>query len=381
MSAANSLTKALVTPAAAALAEATKSLAGLTKSVFIDPNPDSVAYEQSKKLPRPGAMSVEDFTPTVDPSAADAITIPGNTLEVDKLKNVRFELSQEELRALHQNAEAFKSEQINEAVDEAIAYVEKQMLATLKTGAGYALETSGSNPFDSTGKLDVIARARGTLNAAGIPRRNRSFVLGPNSVQRYLSLDSVNRLNENQDPQLRREGLLGSEFGFAMRETINHASFTASSASGYATDGSADAGDLTIEVSGGSNDFKEGDVISIENANYQYVVSDWESTTGIITLNAPLLEDIADSMDVTVETSDNRDFALSQRALWLLLRPDSLSEADLRTDNTTTVQDPNTGLRMRLSMIPGLGVTQFQLSFVMGSTIWYPQASCISYGN
>lgn len=377
---ANTLTTALVSPVTEALSEALRNTAGLTQSVTLDPNPGAIAYNTSKYLPKPGAVSVENFTAAQVAPAVANVTTGGNQLTMSNWKSVRFHLTSEEEVSLAKNKSSFVSQQMNEAVNDAVQDVEAAILALIDTACGYGVTTAGTNPFDSTGKLDALSGCRATFNASGC-LRDRSYVLGPAASQRYMNLDSVNRIDANADLNLRRQGTLGSEFGFAMRETPTSASYTKSTATGYLLDADAAKGATTLSVDTGSNAFTAGDVISVAGASHKYVVSAWDGSGGNITLTAPLLEAVSSGAAVTVATSDNRDFALGRRGVWLAIRPDAVGESELRTPDTTIITDPLTGIQMRMSRVPGYGLTQYQLSWVYGVQIWVVEELITIYQN
>lgn len=376
---ANTLTTALVAPLTKMIAEALRQEAGLIQSITVDQMPD-LGFGQSKTLPRVGDLTVSNFTPSVNaPTQVDTETL-GNTLTMSNRKQVLFNLTGEEAAGLKYNADAFVAQQAAEAVNEAVQHVEDAVRTNLAIGCGYAALTGGTNPYDSTGKLDVLSKSRVILSNAGVSKMDRSAILGSDAAGRYLDLDSNNKVNESGDMNIRREGSLGRTFGFGMRETNNSASFIKSSATGYLTDGAASKGDRTITVDTGSNNFAAGDILTIATASFKYVVKSFNGST-VITLNAPLLEDIATNSAITVETSDDRDFVVGKSALMLAIRPDRLADGEIRGADSTIITDPVSGVSMRLSQIPGVGMTQFQLSFVYGTSMWVEEAGVIVPSN
>lgn len=380
----NELTTALIEPTTPMLSETLHSIAGLAQSCYLDPNPMDLALNQSKPLPRPGDVSVTNFSVSNTPPSATDVDTKGNTITMSNHKSVSFHLTGEEEAALKRNASSFVAEQTSAAVEECVQEVENAVRNLLDTKCGYGVTvSSGSNPFDSTAKLDVFGACRATFNAAGA-KRQRSYIFGPAASQRYLNLDSVNRIDAGDDIDLRREGTLGREFGFALRETPDSASVTNSNATGYQTAATASKGDTTLTVDTGTNDFQEGDILSIDGANYKYVVSSFESTSGTITLQAPLLEAIGNNASITVankNASHDRDFCLGPHAVFLSIRPDHISENDFRTDDTAIITDPITGISMRLSAVPGYGLTQYFITFVYGLQIYVPEESIAVYDN
>lgn len=378
----NTISQAVIETTTTQLSQALRRLAGITNSVKLDPNPNSVALNNSKKLPVPGSTSVEDFTAAVVPDAVNDVTVGGNTLTVNKHKRVKWHLTAEEERSLMNanNKASFDSEQMAEAMDRAVQHIEDYLRDILVTGVGFGAKTAGTNPFDSSGKLDVLTQARQRMRLAGYTKADLSACLGPNAQTRYMDLDSNNKVNEAGSDALRREGDLGKSYGFMIRETPEHGSFTEGTATGFTVDGAHSKGDKVISVNTDTGTFLAGDVVKI--GNHYYVVASYSSTDAELTLNAGLLEDVSDTATITLQTSsDNRDFALGRDALWFLQRPDHIGEMELRTGNNTILRDTLTGLGFNLSAVPGVGLTQYYLTWVMGGAIYRPEAGVAIINN
>ena len=193
------------------------------------------------------------------------------------------------------------------------------------------------------------------------------------------STASLYKVNEAGDQALLRQGLLGSLYGFDLRESGSIQTTTKGAMTGALINSASQAiGDTTLTFDTGTvntTGIVAGDIITIAGDTNKYVVATGAATTtGTIVINAPGLRTaVADNSAITVFGTSTRNIALSRNAIVLATRlPELPDGGDLALDRET-ITDPRTGLSMELAMYPGFRMATYHISVCWGVTVFKPE--------
>jgi hypothetical protein len=193
------------------------------------------------------------------------------------------------------------------------------------------------------------------------------------------------KVNESGDQTLLRQGLLGSLYGFDLRESGQVQTTTKGGMTGALVNGALAIGATAIVFDTGTvntTGVVAGDIITFAGDTNKYVVASGStSTSGTITINEPGLRQAqADNVAITVFGTSARNIALSRNAIVLATRlPELPDGGDLALDRFT-LTDPRTGLSMELAMYPGFRMATYHLSVCWGVSVFKPEHCAVIVG-
>ena len=268
-----------------------------------------------------------------------------------------------------------RQNQIAQAIRAAVNEIEASIAVAAKNGASRAFgPTAGTAPT-----LGDFASIKKILDDNGAPQSDRSVIFDTAAGVSLRSTASLFKVNESGDQTLLRQGLLGSLYGFDLRESGSIQTTTKGGMTGALINSASQAiGDTTLTFDTGTvntTGIVAGDIITIAGDTNKYVVATGAATTtGTIVINAPGLRTaVADNSAITVFGTSTRNIALSRNAIVLATRlPELPDGGDLALDRET-ITDPRTGLSMELAMYPGFRMATYHISVCWGVTVFKPE--------
>lgn len=228
-------------------------------------------------------------------------------------------------------------------------------------------KTDGNATFNSTDKMNYLAKARQILTVNKVPIRGLQAVFGPTEAYNMRILDLFQQSSQAGTAEQLREGTLGRAMGFQLRESqATPATVTLSTAAQWATplvDNVAGypIGTTTIHIDGvqasQTAPIKKGSIFVLGGNNYVVTADSGNSdATGDVDLliSPPLKTAVANNDPITVtgythSAAGSVGFAYHPDAfLWLVrpLAPFTPGAGAL----SYQLSDPESGLAVRVSI-------------------------------
>ena len=368
----------LIPDAYAALDVVSRELTGLIASVTRDSTADRVAAGQTlRSIVAPVNSAGADITPAMSIPADAPQTIGNKSLTISNNRFFPFSWTNQQQYAADMGPGYLniRQNQIAQAIRSAVNEIEASIAVAAKNGASRAFgPTAGTAPT-----LGDFSSIKKILDDNGAPQSDRSVVFDTSAGVSLRSTASLYKVNEAGDQALLRQGLLGSLYGFDLRESGSIQTTTKGAMTGALINSASQAiGDTTLTFDTGTvntTGIVAGDIITIAGDTNKYVVATGAATTtGTIVINAPGLRTaVADNSAITVFGTSTRNIALSRNAIVLATRlPELPDGGDLALDRET-ITDPRTGLSMELAMYPGFRMATYHISVCGGVTVFKPE--------
>jgi hypothetical protein len=384
---ANTLTN-LIPVAYRALDIVSRELTGLIAAVNVDAAADTIAKGQTIYSPVvPTGNSIGDIAPAMTVTAASDITYGTKSLVVDNYKVSGFNWTAEEEFGINTGVrmENLMRDQLAQEFRKHANAIESALWTAAKNGASRAIgTTAGTAPI-----LADFAGVKKILDDNGAPGSDRSIVLDTTAGVALRGISNLFKVNESGDSSLLRQGVLGSLYGFDIRESAGVTTQTAGTmASATSTSAAFTVGQTAIPLAtAGTGVVAAGDIITFANDTNKYVVASVAfaganpASGDIITLAAPGLR-IAQGVAtraITVFATATRNIALSRNAITLATRLPKFQAGDQAADRAT-ITDPNTGISFELTMWPGQRMVKYEVAIAYGMTVIKPEHSAIIIG-
>lgn len=332
-------------------------------------------------VPIPSAASAVDVTPShVQPAATDSAPTKVQ-IQLNKWKMVDFHLTDKQMLEIDRNRH-FIPLQMSEAVRALANAINQSVMDEYKGIYGY-VGTAGTTPFANT--VNGATDLRKVLNEQLCPRSNRRAVLDFAAEANALALSQFADLEKTGDQGVKIEGNLGRKYGFDWFTDDIVPTHTAGTITTGLAAKSATAqalGDKTIvcttAASTGACALKKGDIITFAGDTQTYVLTDdatQAAAASDVTLNIEpgLKKALAGGEAVTVKASHVVNLGFHRDAFALAMRPLAQSAADLELGNRLlTMQDPVTGLTLRLEVVRQFKQTSWQLDALWGVKLVRP---------
>jgi hypothetical protein len=367
----------LIPDAYAALDVVSRELTGLIASVTRDSTADRVAAGQTlRSIVAPVNSAGADITPAMSIPADAAQTIGNKSLTITNNRFFPFSWTNQQQYAADMGPGYLniRQNQIAQAIRAAVNEIEASVAVAAKNGASRAFgATAGTAPV-----LGDFASIKKILDDNGAPQSDRSVIFDTAAGVSLRSTSSLFKVNEAGDQTLLRQGLLGSLYGFDLRESGSIQTTTKGAMTGALVNGALAINATAIVFDGGTvntTGVVAGDIITFAGDANKYVVATGAATTtGTITINEPGLRiAVADNTAITVFGTSTRNIALSRNAIVLATRlPELPDGGDLALDRET-ITDPRTGLSMELAMYPGFRMATYHISVCWGVTVFKPE--------
>ena len=375
----------LIPDAYAALDVVSRELTGFIGAVTRNSTADRVAAGQTlRSIVAPTNSAGGDITPAMTIPADAPQTIGNKSLTIDKNRYFPFSWTNQQQYAADMGPGflTIQQDQIAQAIRAAVNEIEASIAVVAAKGASRAFgATAGTAPLFSD-----WSQAKKILDDNGAPQSDRTSVFNTTAGVALRSTANLYKVNEAGDQGLLRQGLLGSLYGFDLRESGQVQTTTKGGMTGALIDDTVAAiGDTTITFDTGTvntTGIVAGDIITIAGDTNKYVVATGTtSTSGTFTINAPGLRTaVANNSAITVFGTSARNIAMSRNAIVLATRlPELPDMGDLALDRYT-LTDPRTGLSFELAMYPGFRMATYHLSVCWGVTAFKPEHIAVIVG-
>jgi hypothetical protein len=374
----------LIPDAYAALDVVSRELTGFIGAVTRDSTADRVAAGQTlRSIVAPANTAGADITPAMSIPSDAAQTIGNKSLTISNNRFFPFSWTNQQQYAADMGPGylTIQQAQIAQAIRAAVNEIEASIAVAAKNGASRAFgATAGTAPV-----LGDFASAKKILDDNGAPQSDRTVVFDTSAGVSLRSTSNLFKVNESGDQTLLRQGLLGSLYGFDLRESGNVQTTTKGAMTNALVNGALAVGDTAIVFDTGTvntTGVVAGDIITFAGDTNKYVVASGStSASGTITINAPGLRQAqADNVAITVFGTSARNIAMSRNAIVLATRlPELPDGGDLALDRFT-LTDPRTGLSMELAMYPGFRMATYHLSVCWGVSVFKPEHCAVIIG-
>lgn len=349
---------------------------GLAAKVTKDFNGAAGQLGQTVSVMVPVAQSVASVTPAATPPALTDSTPGVKQITIDQWKATRFHLSTKDATEIQ--AGVFVPNQIREAARSIARNVNQYLFGKYAAFYGYA-GTAATNPFASN--VNPVADVAEQLDYHLCPQDGRMLFINLAAQTAARKLTDLRYALYSGDSEALRRGFVGRLFGmdvFADRDVPSH---TAGVPGGTPlVDGNHAAGATSLVIKGGGNagTYTEGDVILLQGDSYPYVVTAALTLSaggaGTATIQPPLRTAIADNATITLKATHTVNLACDPAAFGLVMRiPGSQIEGAPTYGEHLSMTDPQTGIPMKLSYLPGYEASQWQLSVLYGAAVIDPR--------
>ena len=373
---ANTLTN-LIPLAYEALDIVSREAVGLIGAVSIDASADTIAKGQTVYSPVAPINTVGDITPAMTVTAASDQTIGTKSLVVDNYKTSGFNWTGEEEFGINSGVrmENIMRDQIAQIFRAHVNAIESALFVIGKNGASRAVgTTAGTAPI-----LADFAGAQKILTDNGAPLSGRSVVLDTTAGVALRGISNLYKVNEAGDSGLLRNGVLGSLYGFDLRESAGIVPVTAGTGASYLINNGAGyaVGDTALTVDTGTGTLLAGDNITI--GSHKYVVST-ALAANVVTIAAPgLRATVADNATVTLLATSTRNLAFSRNAITLATRLPKFQSGD-QAAARSVITDPVSGISFELTMWPGQRMVKYEVAIAYGCTVIKPEHLAVIIG-
>lgn len=331
-------------------------------------------------VPIPTAAAATDVTPAATAPALVDSAPTKVPIALSNWKEVRFHLSDKDMTAIDQNAH-FLPMAVSEAIRALANAINLSVLQKYKSVYGYA-GTAGATPFASTAAAAIDARK--VLNRQLCPRENRRGILNFDAEANALALASFADASQSADRNVKIEGEIGRKYGidwFTDDQVLTHTAGTittgliAKAATAVAV--GATSFTATTAASTGACALLAGDVIAIGSDTYTLSASATQASAATdvtLHLNNPIRTALTGSEAITVKASHVVNLAFHRDAFALAMR--TLAKSNVNPENQSVLQDPKTGLSLRLEVSRGHKVDVWSLDALWGVECVRPELAC-----
>lgn len=327
-------------------------------------------------VPVPTAIGVSNVTPSnVLPAPVDydpgTVAIP---LEQWK-KNDPFHLTDKELTQISASEHYLPmaaAESIRSLANTINAFIQAQYVGVY----GY-VGTAGTTPFSSD--VTPATLARKVLNEQLCPKEMRRGVVDFSAEAEMLALSQFADADKTMSNQVVMEGEIGRKYGIDWVSDDTVPLHTAGTATGYLVNNASVAiGDTSVPVDTGSNDAVVGDIFTVSGDTQTYVIT---AITGSAPMTALTFQPAAqvawaNNAPITFKLSHRVNMVFHRDAFAFAMRP--LLDSMLFTggNHVAAMQDPQTGVVLRLELMRQYKQTVWEFDVLYGAKLIRPELAC-----
>lgn len=343
-------------------------------------------------VPVPTAVSTIDVTPAETPPAATGLTPSTVQVQLNNWKqNSPIALTDKDIREIDRN-QSFIPQQLDEAIRSLSKDVNDDIFAEYLGVYGWA-GGSDAIPFNSTdGVLDAVT-PRKVLNQQLAPKGNRRGVVDFDAEANMLALAAFSDAEKIMSAQVKTEGEIGRKYGIdwiADEAVPTHTTGTLSNGSEHKA--KFDGGGSPQTVGAESMDIDEttltgtvvpGDIFTVAGDDQTYVVTNSSTLTAAsnaisgITFAPAAKVAWADDAVVTFKDSHKVNLVFHRDAFAFAMRSlDDLQGLPTDGRNLVSMQDPVTGLVMRLEVSRQHKQTAWEFDILWGAKLVRPELAC-----
>jgi len=376
---ANTLTN-LIPLAYEALDVVSREVTGFLGAVNLDAAAETIAKGQTVYSPVAPVNTTDNITPAMTVTAATDQTIGTKSLTIDSYKSSGFNWTAEEEFGVSSGGrfEAIMRDQLAQCFRVHVNEIETALGLAAKNGASRAIgTTAGTAPI-----LADFAGAQKILTDNGAPATGRSVILDTTAGVALRGIANLYKVNEAGDSGLLRNGVLGSLYGFDLRESAGISSATKGTGTSYTSAATGYAvGTTSIPIITGSGTVLAGDIVTFANDTNKYVVTTGVAAAGTIVIAAPGLRQAlpASAVAMTIFGTSARNIALSRNAITLATRLPKFQAGDQAADRYV-MTDPNTGISFEITMWPGQRMVKYEVAIAYGMSVIKPEHLAVIIG-
>lgn len=354
--------------------------ATMARLVNGDYSAEAKAKGDTIDVPVPTAAAATDVTPAATAPALVDNAPTKVAIALSNWKEVRFHLSDKEMTAIDQNAH-FLPMAVSEAIRALANAINLSVLQKYTKVFGY-VGTAGTTPFASTAAAAIDARK--ALHRQLCPRENRRGILNFDAEANALALASFADASQSADRNVKIEGEIGRKYGvdwFTDDQVLTHTAGTittgliAKAATAVAVGATSFV--ATTAASTGACALLAGDVIAIGSETYTLSASATQASAATdvtLYLNNPIRTALTGSEAITVKATHVVNLAFHRDAFALAMR--TLAKSNVNPENQSVLQDPKTGLSLRLEVSRGHKVDVWSLDALWGVECVRPELAC-----
>lgn len=357
-----------------ALDVVSREMVGFIPAAARDATADRAAVGQVvRSFVAPAAASINVSPGVTAPDNGDQVI--GNTsITIAKSKMVPIRWNGEETLGLSNpgiTAGRILQDQFAQAMRTLVNEIEVDCGIAAAAGASRATGTLGTNPFvvSSAPSIENLADVLRILKDNGAPGSEMQLVIDTAAGAGMRKVPNLFRVEEAGENSLLRQGVLGSVYGFDIRESAGVARpvvgtiSATTNAAGYA------AGATEITLSSAAVALVKGDVITFNGDTNRYIVAaPLSGTGGVLQLAAPGLRQAipTSTTAITVIASGARNVAFTRNALYLATRAPASPDGGDMADDRTVVQDPRSGLAFEVSLYRQYRQVKYEVAIAWG---------------
>ncbi len=328
--------------------------------------------------------TADSVTPAATPTAGDDITTAVKQITLDQWYHKAFNLNDQEIDRINAN-DNFIPLQMQEAF-RTIAYKINSTIYDTAPGIYGYTGTAGTTPFGSGSEVADATNLRKTLHEQLCPRTDRRMVLDFAAEAAALNLAQISDADKRGSGETKMTGDIGRAFGFDMYGDDQVPTHTAGTASGATTDSTGYAlGIKTVTLaSAGTGTILTGDIITFAGDTQTYAVTSGDADVsggGSISFVPGLKVVIeASAHAITLKASHVMNLGFHRDAFGLAVRAPEIgtkalfgAETTNNLSNMVTLNDPVTGLVMRIELIRMYKMWMYDIDCLWGVTLVSPE--------
>jgi hypothetical protein len=345
---------------------------GVISAINANFSDKGVAIGDKVTVPVAPTRAAKTYSPSMNPNngtAGDDAIASSVDVAITASRYVDFHLTGEQERSLQNggNDREWLRQIIAQGMRTLRNEAEAAAALAVKQGASRAIGTAGATPFSAN--LDMLVEGRALLRANGAPLADPQLVLAPASVINLQKLAIYQSAEQAGSPEERRSGLLGRQFGFAIRDSAQIALHTKGTATSFDEDLVAgyDIGDRIIHVDGGDGgSILAGDVVTWVGDANKYI--NGKAFAALVeedlTLNRPgLRATLANAVEGTIGANYTPNLMFERNAVVGVMRPPLIPASPLIEQ--IPISDGK-GMTYLLARVVGDGMVTWRLHLAFG---------------
>lgn len=340
----------------------------------------------------PTALDAYDIVPSVvrtETNGKKMMTVP---IPLNKWKGAGFHLTDKEAKEINAKKDWLPMQSV-EAVKAIARAVNADLLSHYKKISHY-VGTAGQTPFQEYAPpatqdyhgLRILAVGRKMLDIAEVPPEDRYAVWDPSAAANARSLPAFTNVNQAGTDRTLRKGDLGEVNGFINVQELQVPTHVAGTLTGTVTVtgvNAVGAKTLTLTTAAASAiALKEGDIVTFAGSTQTHAVAEdltvGASSTGILKLRKGIAVATVGGEAVAVKATHVSNLLGHRYGIAFVNRP--LDSGMMNNPNISVIQDPVSGLTMRLELKRENKQDYWEFDLLWGSEAVVPDLLCRAAG-
>jgi hypothetical protein len=343
--------------------------ASMPRLVNSDYSAEAARKGTTVDVPVPTASSTTDVVPANTPPAGTDKTFDLVQIPLDQWKkNLPFYLTDKELAEIDAN-QHFIPMAVDEAMRTLAQTVNQYLFAQYKGVFGY-FGTAGTTPFATT--VQGATQTRAILNTQKCPKANRRGMLDFTAEAQFLELAQFSNLEQTGDDRVKIEGEMGRKYGNDWYSDDDVPLHTAGTGTAYVTNGTQALASKSVVLQTGTGTVVVGDIVTFAGHSQTYAVTAGIAAPGTISIYPGLQVAVTTGVAMTIKASHRVNLIFHRDAFAFATR----TLQDDGDANTVTMQDPKTGLVLRLEKIRQYKQTLYEFDILYGAKLVRPELAC-----